>query len=106
MNEKETIPSSSPTAPSTLEPGKLIGAKPKLRVSHVGRSARSCNSRNARDLALFNLAIHRKLRRYHVVAVPVGDVAATATHSIEQRSARRRRSGSLRADRADPASHR
>jgi hypothetical protein len=49
--------------------GKLIGAKPPLRVSRVWsiRTKLQIEGR-ARDLALFNLAIDSKLRGCDVVA--------------------------------------
>ena len=56
--------------------GKLIGAKPPLRPSHVWsiRTKLQMAGRK-RDLALFNLAIDSKLRGCDVVAVRVDDVA-------------------------------
>jgi hypothetical protein len=56
--------------------GKLVGAKPPLRPSHV-RSIRTKLQIEGRkrDLALFNLAIDSKLCGCDVVAVGVDDVA-------------------------------
>jgi hypothetical protein len=56
--------------------GKLVGAKPPLRPSHVWsiRTKLQIEGRK-RDLALFNLAIDSKLRGCDVVAVRVDDVA-------------------------------
>src|ERR1700757_3348111 len=56
--------------------GKLIGAKPPLRPSHVWsiRTKLQMAGRK-RDLALFNLAIDSKLRGCDVVAVRIDDVA-------------------------------
>ncbi len=56
--------------------GKLIGAKPPLRPSHVWsiRTKLQMADRK-RDLALFNLAIDSKLRGCDVVALRVDDVA-------------------------------
>ncbi|MFZ1988302.1 MAG: tyrosine-type recombinase/integrase, partial [Alphaproteobacteria bacterium] len=56
--------------------GKLIGAKPPLRPSHVWsiRTKLQIEGRK-RDLALFNLAIDSKLCGCDVVAVRVDDVA-------------------------------
>jgi hypothetical protein len=59
-----------------VEQGKLVGAKPPLRPSHVwsvrtGVQMKGCK----RDLALFNLAIDSKLCGCDVVAVRVEDVA-------------------------------
>jgi hypothetical protein len=50
--------------------GKLTGAKPPLRPKHVWAIRTMLqNARQARDLALFNLAIDSKLRGCDVVAV-------------------------------------
>ena len=56
--------------------GKLVGAKPPLRPSHVWslRTKLQMAGRK-RDLALFNLAIDSKLRGCDVVALRVDDVA-------------------------------
>lgn len=56
--------------------GKLIGAKPPLRPSHVWsiRTKLQMADRK-RDLALFNLAIDSKLRGCDVVSLRVDDVA-------------------------------
>jgi hypothetical protein len=91
MNENEGIPSNSRPRRQPWNKGKLIGAKPPLRASHVWsiRTKLQLEERT-HDLALFNLAIDSKLRGCDVVAVGVDDVAPTVTHSIEQRSARRR----------------
>ena len=60
--------------------GKLTGAKPPLRPKHVWAIRTMLqNDRQARDLALFNLAIDSKLRGCDVVAVRVDDVAPTAS---------------------------
>jgi hypothetical protein len=56
--------------------GKLIGAKPPLRASHVWSIRMKLQlEKRTRDLALFNLAIDSKLRGCDVVAVRVDDVA-------------------------------
>lgn len=56
--------------------GKLVGANPPLRPSHVWsiRTKLQVEGKK-RDLALFNLAIDSKLRGCDVVAVRVDDVA-------------------------------
>jgi len=77
----------STTAPAATEPaakparipwnkGKLVGAKPPLRPSHVWsiRTKLQIEGKK-RDPALFNLAIDSKLRGCDVVAVRVDDVA-------------------------------
>ena len=56
--------------------GKLVGAKPPLRLSHVWSIRTKLQMEGLkRDLALFNLAIDSKLRGCDVVAVRVDDVA-------------------------------
>jgi integrase len=56
--------------------GKLVGAKPPLRPSHVWSIRTKLQIQHlTRDLALFNLAIDSKLRGCDVVAVRVDDVA-------------------------------
>ena len=56
--------------------GKLIGAKPPLRAKHVWSIRTKLQVEGkTRDLALFNLAIDRKLRGCDVVALKVEDVA-------------------------------
>src|SRR4051812_31622939 len=74
--------------------GKLTGAKPPLRPKHVWAIRTMLhNARQARDLALFNLAIDSKLRGCDVVAVKVDDVApngyAVDRATVRQRKTRR-----------------
>jgi hypothetical protein len=71
--------------------GKVIGAKPPLRPSHVWsiRTKLQLEERK-RDLALFNLAIDSKLRGCDVVAVRVNDVAPNGYALDPRRCARRR----------------
>jgi hypothetical protein len=75
MNENGA-PSSIPPRRQPWNKGKLIGARPPLRASHVWsiRTKLQLEGRT-RDLALFNLAIDSKLRGCDVVAVRVDDVA-------------------------------
>ena len=55
--------------------GKLIGAKPPLRSSHVWSIRTKLQMKDRkRDLAHFNFAIDSKLRGCDVVAVRVDDV--------------------------------
>jgi integrase len=74
--------------------GKIVGAKPPLRPSHVWsiRSKLQIEGRK-RDLALFNLAIDSKLRGCDLVAVRVDDVApsgyAMDRATIRQKKTRR-----------------
>lgn len=71
--------------------GKLIGAKPPLRPSHVWsiRTKLQMADRK-RDLALFNLAIDSKLRGCDVVALRVDDVAPSG-YAMDRATIRRRR---------------
>lgn len=59
--------------------GKLTGAKPPLRPSHVWSIRTKLQMQGkTRDLALFNLAIDSKLRGCDVVSVRVDDVAPSS----------------------------
>lgn len=74
--------------------GKLIGAKPPLRLSHVWSIRTKLQMRGkTRDLALFNLAIDSKLRGCDVVALRVMTLRRAVMRWIEQLSGRRRRAG-------------
>ena len=88
MDDKEAIPCSSPPRRRPWNKGKLIGAKPPLRVSHVWsiRMKLQLEGRT-RDLALFNLAIDSKLRGCDVVAVRVDDVAPNG-YSLDRATVR------------------
>jgi integrase len=56
--------------------GKFTGAKPPLRPKHVWSIRSKLQAEGqARDLAMFNLAIDSKLRACNVVALKVEDVA-------------------------------
>jgi integrase len=73
--------------------GKLIGAKPPLRPSHVWsiRTKLQMTGRK-RDLALFNLAIDSKLRGCDVVVVRVDDVAPSG-YTLDRATIRQRKTG-------------
>jgi integrase len=73
--------------------GKLVGAKPPLRPSHVWsiRTKLQMQGRT-RDLALFNLAIDSKLRGCDVVAVRVDDVAPSG-YAMDRATIRQRKTG-------------
>ena len=73
--------------------GKLVGAKPPLRPSHVWsiRTKLQMQGRQ-RDLALFNLAIDSKLRGCDVVAVRVDDVAPSG-YAMDRATIRQRKTG-------------
>jgi integrase len=93
MNDKEAISSSPPPCRQPWNKGKLIGAKPPLRVSHVWsiRTKLQLEGRT-RDLALFNLAIDSKLRGCDVVAVRVDDVAPNG-YTLDRATVRQKKTG-------------
>lgn len=85
-------------ASSTVKPvrvpwnkGKLVGAKPPLRPSHVWsiRTKLQIEGKK-RDLVLFNLAIDSKLRGCDVVAVRVEDVAPNG-YSMDRATIRQKK---------------
>ena len=73
--------------------GKLVGAKPPLRPSHVWsiRTKLQIEGKK-RDLALFNLAVDSKLRGYDVDAVSVDDVAPSG-YSMDRATIRKTKTG-------------
>ncbi len=81
--------------------GKLIGAKPPLRPSHVWsiRTKLQMADRK-RDLALFNLAIDSKLRGCDVVALCVGDVAPSG-HAMDRATIRQKTGRTVRFELTD-----
>ena len=93
MNDKGAILSSSPPRRQPWNKGKLIGAKPPLRASHVWsiRTKLQLEGRT-RDLALFNLAIDSKLRGCDVVAVHVDDVAPNG-YTLDRATVRQMKTG-------------
>jgi integrase len=93
MNGNEAVPSSSSARSQPWNKGKLIGAKPPLRASHVWsiRTRLQLEGRT-RDLALFNLAIDSKLRGCDVVAVRVDDVAPNG-YTLDRATLRQKKTG-------------
>ena len=93
MNDNGAILSSSPPRRQPWNKGKLIGAKPPLRASHVWsiRTKLQLEGRT-RDLALFNLAIDSKLRGCDVVAVHVDDVAPNG-YTLDRATVRQKKTG-------------
>lgn len=86
----------SARVPSNRTPwnkGKLTGAKPPLRPKHVWsiRTKLQMADRK-RDLALFNLAIDRKLRGCDVVALKVEDIAPHG-YAVERVTVRQKKTG-------------
>jgi hypothetical protein len=73
--------------------GKLVGAKPPLRPSHV-RSIRTKLQMQGltRDLALFHLAIDSKLRGCDVVAIRVDDIAPNG-YALDRATVRQKKTG-------------
>ena len=73
--------------------GKLVGAKPPLRPSHVWSIRTKLQMASSkRDLALFNLAIDSKLRGCDVVAVRVDDVAPSG-YAVDRATIRQKKTG-------------
>src|SRR5262245_62080752 len=73
--------------------GKLIGAKPPLRLKHVWSIRTKLQiSGRTRDLAMFNLAIDSKLRGCDVVALKVEDVAPRG-YAIDRATVRQKKTG-------------
>jgi integrase len=93
MNEIETTALTLHPRRQPWNKGKLIGAKPPLRPSHVWsiRTKLQLEGRT-RDLALFNLAIDSKLRGCDVVAIRVDDVAPNG-YALERAIVRQRKTG-------------
>jgi integrase len=86
------------SSPATIRPapwnkGKLIGAKPPLRLKHVWaiRSTLQLSGR-IRDLAMFNLGIDSKLRGCDLVGLRVADVAPQG-HAIARTTVRQKKTG-------------
>jgi hypothetical protein len=92
MNDNEVPPSESSSRRVPWNKGKLPGAKPPLRPSHVWSIRTKLQlERRTRDLALFNLAIDSKLRGCDVVAIRVEDVAPNGYRLIAHPFVKRRR---------------
>jgi hypothetical protein len=92
MNDFMT--SASPCSPRMpWNEGKLIGAKPPLRLKHIWaiRSTLQLSGR-IRDLALFNLDIDSKLRGCDLVSLRVADIASR-DYSVDRATVRQRKTG-------------
>jgi integrase len=73
--------------------GKMIGAKPPLRPSHVWSIRTKLQMKDRkRDLALFNLAIDSKLRGCDVVSIRVEDIAPRG-YTIDRATVRQKKTG-------------
>ena len=93
MEGDHALSALAPTRRTPWNKGKLIGAKPPLRPSHVWsiRTKPQIEGKK-RDLALFNLAIDSKLRGCDVVAVRVDGVAPSG-YSMDGATIRQKKTG-------------
>jgi integrase len=93
MEDARTSAAETVVRRSPWNKGKLVGAKPPLRPSHVWSIRTKLQMENLkRDLALFNLAIDSKLRGCDVVAVRVDDVAPSG-YSLDRATVRQKKTG-------------
>ena len=93
MNDGHTTHSGKSHHRTPWNKGKLIGAKPPLRASHVWSiRTKLYIEKRTRDLALFNLAIDSKLRGCDVVAVRVDDVAPNG-YTLDRATVRQKKTG-------------
>jgi integrase len=93
MNNTEPQPLRLDSSRQPWNKGKLTGAKPPLRLSHVWSIRTKLQLKERiRDLALFNLAIDSKLRGCDVVAVWVDDVAPNG-YTLDRASVRQKKTG-------------
>ena len=73
--------------------GRIVGPKPPLKPGHVWAiRTRLQLAGRTRDLALFNIAIDRKLRRCDVVSMKVENVAPQG-YAIDRPTVRQRKTG-------------
>ena len=93
MNDNEASVTKLPVRRPPSNKGKLVGAKPPLRLSHVwwNRTKLQMGERT-RDLALFNLAVDSKLRGCDVDAIRV-DPAAPSGHTMDRATIRQKKTG-------------
>jgi len=93
MEDKHAPAAKTPTRRPPWNKGKLVGAKPPLRPSHVWSIRTKLQMEGLkRDLALFNLAIDSKLRGCDVVSVRVDDVAPNA-YALDRATIRQKKTG-------------
>jgi hypothetical protein len=88
MNANEAIPSSRPPRREPRNEGRLIGAKPPLRASHVWSIWPKLQLAKAPTISRYSIWPSTANCVAAIVAMRVDDVAPNATRSIEQRSAR------------------
>jgi integrase len=93
MEDAHVSSSEKPARRPPWNKGKIVGAKPPLRPSHVWsiRTKLQIEDRK-RDLALFNLAIDSKLRGCDLVAVRVDDVAPSG-YAMDRATIRQKKTG-------------
>jgi integrase len=93
MEDNHASAAETPARRVPWNKGKLVGAKPPLRPSHVWSIRTKLQMEGlTRDLALFNLAIDSKLRGCDVVAVRVDDVAPNG-YALDRATVRQRKTG-------------
>jgi len=93
MNNTKPQPLRLDSSRQPWNKGKLTGAKPPLRLSHVWSIRTKLELKERiRDLALFNLAIDSKLRGCDVVAVRVDDVAPNG-YTLDRATVRQKKTG-------------
>jgi len=91
--EEQHAPANEKPARVPWNKGKLIGAKPPLRPSHVWSIRTKLQIEGkTRDLALFNLAIDSNLRGCDVVAIRVDDVAPSG-YAMDRATIRQKKTG-------------
>ena len=93
MKEEQAPTAEKPSRRVPWNKGKLVGAKPPLKPSHVWsiRTKLQIEGKK-RDLARFNLAIDSYLRGCDVVAVCVDDVA-TSGYLMDRATIRQKKTG-------------
>ena len=93
MEKEQACEAEKRTIRTPWNKGKLIGAKPPLRPSHVWSIRTKLQMQGKiRDLAPFNLAIDSKLRGCDVVAVRVVDVAPSG-YAMERATIPQKKTG-------------
>jgi integrase len=93
MEDDHSSAGDTPARRPPWNKGKLVGAKPPLRPSHVWSIRTKLQMEGLkRDLALFNLAIDSKLRGCDVVCVRVDDVAPNG-YALDRATIRQKKTG-------------
>jgi len=92
-NQENPTPAAPTIRKRVPRKGKLTGAKPPLRPRHVWAIRTKLQIEGStRDLAMFNLAIDSKLRGCDVVAIKVGDAAASG-YTADRATVRQKKTG-------------